>query len=205
LRFFSGGPTSAVIAFQNPSIRVNVVDRDPARIASWNSKHLPIHENGLSEIVRIARDGSKACSFRNAPSNIPDSISSSESEGDEPRDEVIVPARFPNLFFSTDVARCISEADIILITVNTPTKTRGLGAGSATDVTALEGATREIAIHARPGAILVEKSTVPCGTAELIKDTVSLSRGDFSYESNANSLKSTGLVLSSRFCQTQNS
>lgn len=82
-------------------------------------------------------------------------------------------AREPNLFFSTDVARCIAEADIILITVNTPTKTRGIGAGSATDMTALEGATKEIALHAKPGAILVEKSTVPCGTAELIKEVVS--------------------------------
>ena len=119
--------------------------------------------------MRIARDGSKACSFFNGPQSPPDS----ESEGDEQRDEIVVPARSPNLFFSTEVARCIAEADIILITVNTPTKTRGQGAGRATDVTALEGATREIALHARPGAILVEKSTVPCGTAELIKDTVS--------------------------------
>ena len=126
----------------------------------------------MNEIVRIARDGSKACSFFNGPTNPSDSASSSESEGEEQRDEIVVPARQPNLFFSTEVARCIAEADIILITVNTPTKTRGLGAGSATDVSALEGATREIAIHARPGAILVEKSTVPCGTAELIQDTV---------------------------------
>lgn len=121
--------------------------------------------------MRIARDGSKACSFFNGPANQRDSLSSSESEGDEQRDEIAVPARLPNLFFSTKVAKCIAEADIILITVNTPTKTRGLGAGSATDVTALEGATREIALHARAGAILVEKSTVPCGTAELIQDT----------------------------------
>lgn len=122
--------------------------------------------------MRIARDGSKACSFFNGPANQPDSISSSESEGEEQRDKIAVPARLQNLFFSTEVAKCIAEADIILITVNTPTKTKGLGAGSATDMTALEGATREIALHARPGAILVEKSTVPCGTAELIQDTV---------------------------------
>ena len=122
--------------------------------------------------MRIARDGSKACSFFNGPANQPNSTSSSDSEGEEQRDEIVVPARLSNLFFSTAVAECVAEADIILITVNTPTKTRGLGAGSATDVTALEGATREIALHARPGAILVEKSTVPCGTAELIQDTV---------------------------------
>jgi UDPglucose 6-dehydrogenase len=50
---------------------------------------------------------------------------------------------------------------------------RGIGAGRATDVTALEAVTREIAIHAKPGAIIVEKSTVPCRTAEIVQDTVS--------------------------------
>lgn len=155
-----------------------MVDRDPARIASWNSKHLPIHENGLSDIVRIARDGSKATTFYNSPANV-DERSFSGSESEEQRDEIAVAARVPNLFFSTEVAKCIAEADIILITVNTPTKIRGIGAGSATDVTALEGATREIALHARPGAILVEKSTVPCGTAQLIQDTVSFMLGSF--------------------------
>lgn len=105
--------------------------------------------------------------------NQSDGISPPESEEEEQRDQVVVPARVPNLFFSTEVAKSVAEADVIFITVNTPTKTKGLGAGSATDVTALEGATREIALHAKPGAILVEKSTVPCGTAELIMDTVS--------------------------------
>jgi UDPglucose 6-dehydrogenase len=151
-----------------------VVDRDPRRIASWKSKHLPIHENGLSDIVRIARDGSKACRFQNCPADEPGHDRQPfDSESEENNPEINLPAREPNLFFSTEVARCIAEADIILITVNTPTKTRGIGAGSATDMTALEGATREIALHARPGAILVEKSTVPCGTAELIRDVVS--------------------------------
>ena len=123
----------------------------------------------MGEVVRIARDGSKTCSFLNRPQVSQDT----GNEGDEQRDEIILPARLPNLFFTTEVARCIADADIILITVNTPTKTRGQGAGRATDVTALESATREIALHARPGAILVEKSTVPCGTAKLIRDTVS--------------------------------
>jgi UDPglucose 6-dehydrogenase len=149
------------------------VDRDPARIAAWNSKHLPIHENGLSDIVRIARDGSQACSFINSPTTHARSESESETDDSRSSDELIrIPAREPNLFFSTQVARCISEADMILITVNTPTKTRGRGAGRATDVTTLEGATTEIALHAKPGAILVEKSTVPCGTAELIRGVI---------------------------------
>lgn len=171
------------MAFQNPHLRITVVDRSAARIAQWNSKHLPIHEPGLHSLLRIARDGSKSFKFFNEPtrSSSFDSISSSssatsecESQCEEHRDEISVQGRAPNLFFSTEVAKCISEADIVLIAVNTPTKMRGLGAGRATDVTALEAVTREIAINAKPGAILVEKSTVPCRTAELIQDTVSL-------------------------------
>lgn len=83
-----------------------------------------------------------------------------------------VPARQPNLFFTTSVSKCISEADIVLIAVNTPTKRRGAGAGNATDMTAFEAVTAEVAVHARPGAIIVEKSTVPCRTAQMVKDTV---------------------------------
>lgn len=83
-----------------------------------------------------------------------------------------VDARKPNLFFSTEVGKCISEADIVLIAVNTPTKMRGAGAGSATDMTAFEAVTAEVALHARPGAIIVEKSTVPCRTAKLVQETV---------------------------------
>jgi UDPglucose 6-dehydrogenase len=171
------------MAFQNPHINVTVVDRDPIRIRQWNSRHLPIYEPGLNEILRIARDGSKLCSFYNEEmrSNSVDSMSFAssatsecESQCGEHREEIFLPARVPNLFFSTQVSKTISEADIVLIAVNTPTKVKGMGAGRATDVAALEAVTRQIAIHAKPGAILVEKSTVPCRTAELIKDTVGL-------------------------------
>lgn len=65
------------------------------------------------------------------------------------------------------------EADIIFICVNTPTKMYGLGAGSSADLGALEAATRTIAKHAKAGAVIVEKSTVPCGTARIISDIVS--------------------------------
>ena len=84
-------------------------------------------------------------------------------------------ARLPNLFFSTACTQTIAESDMILISVNTPTKRRGVGAGRATDMTALEGAVRDVAIHARAGTILVEKSTVPVKTGQLIKDIVSSS------------------------------
>jgi UDPglucose 6-dehydrogenase len=149
-----GGPTAAVIAFQNPHIRVVVVDRDPVRIRRWNSRHPPIYEPGLADIVRIARDGSRECSVDDA-------------------EKKTIPSRTPNLIFSTEISRYIGEADIVLIAVNTPTKYRGAGAGSATDMTAFEAVTGEVAQHARPGAIIVEKSTVPCRTAQLMQETVS--------------------------------
>jgi UDPglucose 6-dehydrogenase len=185
------------MAFQNPHINVTVVDRDPVRIKQWKTKHLPIYEPGLHEILRIARDGSKVCAFYNEASHSDslDSMSSTssstsdcESQCGDHRDEIAIQARVPNLFFSTEISKTISEADIVLIAVNTPTKMRGLGAGKATDVTALEAVTREIAIHAKPGAILVEKSTVPCRTAELIQDTVRTSQ-HFSTKTNPFQLK----------------
>ena len=86
----------------------------------------------------------------------------------------MVEDRPANLFFTTDVGKSIAEADIVLVAVNTPTKYRGVGAGSATDMTAFEAVTGVVAQYAREGAIIVEKSTVPCRTAELVADTVSL-------------------------------
>src|SRR5262249_19128919 len=64
---------------------------------------------------------------------------------------------------------------VVFISVNTPTKTSGIGAGAATNLAAFEGAVISIAKSIRPGTILVEKSTVPCGTAQTIQDIVSLS------------------------------
>lgn len=152
-----------MIAYHNPNVRVTVVDRDEQRIRGWQSRHLPIHEPGLADVVRLARDGTRECTAADS-ADIPDNVT--------------VPARQPNLFFSTAGPVTIAESDMILISVNTPTKLRGLGAGRATDMTALEGAVREIAQHAKAGAILVEKSTVPCKTGQLIKDIVSRSSDD---------------------------
>lgn len=158
-----GGPTAAVVAFQNPHIKVTVVDRDVTRIRRWNSRHPPIYEPGLHDIVRIARDGGRETNISGQPS---DEIVSEKGE-------TSVARREPNLFFSTDVAGHIAEADIVLVAVNTPTKERGVGAGSATDMTAFEAVTGFVAQYAREGAIIVEKSTVPCRTAQLVADTVS--------------------------------
>jgi UDPglucose 6-dehydrogenase len=87
--------------------------------------------------------------------------------------ETPVAKRSANLFFTTDLARSISEADVVLIAVNTPSKAHGIGAGCATDMTAFEAVTSVVAQHAREGAIIVEKSTVPCRTAQFIAETVS--------------------------------
>ena len=81
--------------------------------------------------------------------------------------------RMHNLFFSTEVQKCVEQADIVFMSVNTPTKTSGIGAGFATNLVALEGATSSVAAWAKPGAIIVEKSTVPCRTAQMVRQTVS--------------------------------
>ncbi|KAG7023225.1 UDP-glucose 6-dehydrogenase 1, partial [Cucurbita argyrosperma subsp. argyrosperma] len=84
-------------------------------------------------------------------------------------DDVVKQCRGKNLFFSTDVERHVSEADIIFVSVNTPTKTRGLGAGKAADLTYWESAARMIADVSKSDKIVVEKSTVPVKTAEAIE------------------------------------
>ncbi|KAF5653571.1 UDP-glucose 6-dehydrogenase [Fusarium sp. NRRL 25303] len=172
---YVGGPTAAVVAFQNPHIQVTVVDRDTTRIRRWNSRHPPIYEPGLHDIVRIARDGGRPTKISNEPTT--DSEGSSAEEG-----EITVAERKPNLFFSTDIAKHIGEADIVLVAVNTPTKYRGVGAGSATDMTAFEAVTGVVAQYAREGAIIVEKSTVPCRTAQLVADTLNMHRPGVHFE-----------------------
>jgi len=73
------------------------------------------------------------------------------------------------LFFSTDVDKGILEADLIFVSVNTPTKKTGVGAGFAADLNYVELATRRIAAIATSSKIVVEKSTVPCRTAESMR------------------------------------
>lgn len=84
-------------------------------------------------------------------------------------EEVVKQCRGKNLFFSTNVEKHVSEADIIFVSVNTQTKTRGLGAGKAADLTYWESAARMIADVSKSDKIVVEKSTVPVKTAEAIE------------------------------------
>lgn len=84
-------------------------------------------------------------------------------------DEIVKGARGKNLHFSTDVDKEIKEGDIIFISVNTPTKTYGVGAGRAADLKFIELCARRIAEVAEGDKIIVEKSTIPVRTAESIK------------------------------------
>jgi UDPglucose 6-dehydrogenase len=84
-------------------------------------------------------------------------------------DKVVAEARGRNLFFSTDVEKAIDEAQIIFISVNTPTKTYGKGKGMAADLKYIELCARQIAKIAKDNKIVVEKSTLPVRTAEAIK------------------------------------
>jgi len=80
--------------------------------------------------------------------------------------EVVESARGKNLFFSTDVRKAIRESSIIFVSVGTPTKTYGVGAGRAADLKFIEAAARMIAEEAVGPKIIVEKSTIPVKTAE---------------------------------------
>lgn len=84
--------------------------------------------------------------------------------------EIVQEARGRNLFFSTNVEKAIDEAEMIFISVNTPTKTYGKGKGMAADLKYVELSARQIAKVAKSDKIVVEKSTLPVRTAQAIKD-----------------------------------
>ena len=84
--------------------------------------------------------------------------------------EVVAEARGRNLFFSTEVDKAIDEAEMIFISVNTPTKTYGVGKGMAADLKYIELCARQIARVSKTDKIIVEKSTLPVRTASAIKE-----------------------------------
>jgi UDPglucose 6-dehydrogenase len=85
-------------------------------------------------------------------------------------DKVVAEARGRNLFFSTHVDQAIDEAQMIFISVNTPTKNYGAGKGMAADLKYIELCARQIARVSKQDKIVVEKSTLPVRTAEAIKN-----------------------------------
>ena len=98
-------------------------------------------------------------------------------------DNLISNQRNINLFFTTELEKSISEADMIFISVNTPTKTKGVGAGQAIDLKWVESSAREIAKYSKSHTIVVEKSTLPVKTAETIKKIL-ISSQDFENKEN---------------------
>ena len=84
--------------------------------------------------------------------------------------ELVQQSRGKNLFFSTEVEKAIDEAEMIFISVNTPTKTYGKGKGQAADLKYIELSARTIAKVATGDKIVVEKSTLPVRTAQALKN-----------------------------------
>ena len=101
--------------------------------------------------------------------------------------DVVRLARGRNLFFQTDVAQAITDAEIIFVSVNTPTKMFGEGAGKAADLQFWEKTARDILDNCRkPNVIVVEKSTLPVRTAEAMAKIFQLGKSStkFSVVSN---------------------
>ncbi len=88
-------------------------------------------------------------------------------------DAVVERARGRNLHFSTAVDESIATADMVFISVNTPTKVKGVGAGQASDLRWVEACARQVAKSAKGHTIVVEKSTLPVRTAEAVKAILS--------------------------------
>ena len=105
--------------------------------------------------------------------------------------EIVSERRGKNLHFSTNIPVNIKNADMIFISVNTPTKEKGIGAGQASDLKYVEASSREISKYAEGFTIVVEKSTLPVKTAQTIKDIL-----DASSSSEINQEKKSFAVLS---------
>ena len=107
-------------------------------------------------------------------------------------DAVVARCRGRNLHFSTGVEAAIAAADMVFLSVNTPTKTKGLGAGQASDLRWIEASARTVAAHAQGHTIVVEKSTLPVRTAEAVQAIL----GASSPQAGSNGAAPTFSVLS---------
>jgi UDPglucose 6-dehydrogenase len=95
---------------------------------------------------------------------------------------IVKEARGRNLFFSTEVDKAIDEAELIFISVNTPTKTYGIGKGMAADLKYIELCARQIARVSKTDKIIVEKSTLPVRTAEALKSILDNTGNGVNYQ-----------------------
>lgn len=96
--------------------------------------------------------------------------------------EIVAESRGKNLFFSTAVDKAIDEAQMIFISVNTPTKTYGKGKGQAADLKFIELCARNIARVAKDDKIVVEKSTLPVRTAQAIQNILDNTGNSVNFE-----------------------
>jgi len=101
--------------------------------------------------------------------------------------DIIKKCRDSNLYFSTDIKKHIENADMIFISVNTPTKTKGFGAGQASDLKWVDSSAREISKYAKGQTIVVEKSTLPVRTAQTIKEILEESNIDSKFDNGKDS------------------
>jgi UDPglucose 6-dehydrogenase len=97
-------------------------------------------------------------------------------------DEIVKETRGKNLFFSTDISGGIKSNDIIFVSVNTPTKEFGVGAGQAADLQYWEKTSREIVEFSESDKIIVEKSTLPVKTAQAMKRILATGSNSIKFE-----------------------
>jgi UDPglucose 6-dehydrogenase len=97
-------------------------------------------------------------------------------------DELVTSTLGKNLHFSTAVNENIAKADIIFVSVNTPTKTFGRGAGKAADLQYWEKTARQILAHATSDTIVVEKSTLPVRTADAMERILHSGESEIHFE-----------------------
>jgi len=97
-------------------------------------------------------------------------------------EDIVFSARDRNLFFSTDIERGIRESEIIFVSVNTPTKTFGEGAGMASDLQYWEKTARQVLENATEPKIIVEKSTLPVKTASAMERILQSNGGSIHHE-----------------------
>jgi UDPglucose 6-dehydrogenase len=96
--------------------------------------------------------------------------------------EVVQAARGRNLFFSTDIRTAIRESEVIFVSVNTPTKTFGEGAGKAADLQYWEKVAREILRESTSSKIVIEKSTLPVKTAQTMENILNANSKKIRFE-----------------------
>jgi UDPglucose 6-dehydrogenase len=100
--------------------------------------------------------------------------------------DVVKTARGRNLFFSTDIDSAIRSAGIIFVSVNTPTKTFGEGAGKAADLQYWEKTARSIVDASQSDKIIVEKSTLPVRTAHAMERILNANKKGIHFEVASN-------------------